>query len=138
MTAVTTRPYLVNCQNVMGLPARSAMPSTTTFADAPTAVFDVFTSQYSAATAAVGMAPDAKGELLAKVKTTLNTAIVLRNRLVKIVAAAEPPAPAEDASASHPGATAAQEVGFTLANAYFTRDSASFTCLSLGSSAAAI
>src|SRR3954452_7035580 len=42
------------------------------FADAPTAVFDVFTSQYSAATAAAGMSPDAKGDLLAKVKTTLN------------------------------------------------------------------
>jgi hypothetical protein len=64
------------------------------FADAPTAVFDVFTSQFNAATAAVGMAPDAKGELLAKVKTTLNTAIVLRNRLVKVVHAAAPPAPA--------------------------------------------
>jgi hypothetical protein len=64
------------------------------FADAPTAVFDVFTSQFNAATAAVGMAPDTKGELLAKVKTTLNTAIVLRNRLVKVVHAAAPPAPA--------------------------------------------
>jgi hypothetical protein len=66
------------------------------FADAPTAVFDVFTSQFNAATAAVGMAPDVKGELLAKVKTTLNTAIVLRNRLVKVVHAAAPPAPAAD------------------------------------------
>jgi hypothetical protein len=64
------------------------------FADAPTAVFDVFTSQFNAATAAVAMAPDVKGELLAKVKTTLNTAIVLRNRLVKVVHAAAPPAPA--------------------------------------------
>jgi hypothetical protein len=62
------------------------------FADGPTAVFDVFTSQYGAATGAVGMAPDATGQLLAKVKTTLNTAIVLRNRLVKIIAAAAPPA----------------------------------------------
>jgi hypothetical protein len=69
------------------------------FADAPTAVFDVFTSQYSAATAATGMAPDAKGELLAKVKTTLNTAIVLRNRLVKVIHTAAPPAPAEAGSA---------------------------------------
>jgi hypothetical protein len=64
------------------------------FADAPTAVFDVFTSQFNAATAAVGMAPDTKGDLLSKVKTTLNTAIVLRNRLVKVVHAAAPPAPA--------------------------------------------
>jgi hypothetical protein len=68
------------------------------FADAPTSVFDVFTSQYSAATAAVGMAPDTKGELLAKVKTTLNTAIVLRNRLVKVIHTAAPPAPAEAGS----------------------------------------
>jgi hypothetical protein len=63
------------------------------FADGPTAVFNVLTSQYDAATAAVGMAPDTKGNLLAKVKTTLDTAIVLRNRLVKVVHAAEPPAP---------------------------------------------
>jgi hypothetical protein len=70
------------------------------FADGVTAVFDVLTSQYGAATAAVGMAPDTKGELLAKVKTTLNTALVLRNRLVKVIHAAAPPAPADDASAS--------------------------------------
>ena len=63
------------------------------FADGPTAVFDVFTSQFNAATAAVGMAPDVKGALLARVQTTLNTAIVLRNRLVKVIHAAEPPAP---------------------------------------------
>ena len=69
------------------------------FADGVTAVFDVLTSQYGAATAAVGMAPDTKGELLGKVKTTLNTAIVLRNRLVKVIHAAAPPAPADDASA---------------------------------------
>jgi hypothetical protein len=62
-----------------------------TFADAPTAVFDVFTSQFNAATATVGMAPDTKGQLLAKVKTTLNAAIVLRNRLVKIIHAASRP-----------------------------------------------
>jgi hypothetical protein len=61
------------------------------FADAPTAVFNVLTSQYSAATAAVGMAPDASGNLLAKVKTTLNTAIILRNRLVQVIHAAAPP-----------------------------------------------
>jgi hypothetical protein len=63
------------------------------FADAPTAVFDVFTSQFNAATAAVGMLPDTDGNLLAKVQTALNTAVILRNRLVKIVRAAEPPAP---------------------------------------------
>jgi hypothetical protein len=66
------------------------------FADGVTAVFDVLTSQYSAATAAIGMAPDTTGDLLNKVKTTLNTAIVLRNRLVKVVHAAAPSAPAED------------------------------------------
>src|SRR5688572_13205290 len=38
VTAVTTRPYLVNCQNVIGVPARSAMPRTTTLAEAPMAV----------------------------------------------------------------------------------------------------
>jgi hypothetical protein len=68
------------------------------FADPPTAVFDVFTSQFNAATAAVGMAPDTKGDLLAKVKATLNTAIVLRNRLVKVIHTAAPPAPAEAGS----------------------------------------
>jgi hypothetical protein len=41
------------------------------------------------------MLPDVKGGLLNRVKTTLNTAIVLRNRLVKVVAAAAPPAPEE-------------------------------------------
>ena len=66
------------------------------FADGVTAVFDVLTSQYSAATAAVGAAPDTTGQLLAKVKTTLNTAIVLRNRLVKVIHQAAPPAPAGD------------------------------------------
>lgn len=67
------------------------------FADAATAVFSVFSSQYGAATASVGMLPDVTGNLLNRVKTTTNTAIVLRNRLVKIVAAAAPPAPPEDA-----------------------------------------
>ena len=65
------------------------------FADAATAVFSVFTSQYSAATASVGMLPDVKGNLLDRVKTSLNTAIVLRNRLVRIVAIAAPPEPEE-------------------------------------------
>jgi hypothetical protein len=70
------------------------------FADAATAVFSVLTSQYDAATSAVGMVPDTTGNLLNRVKTTLNTAIVLRNRLVKIVAAAAPPPPAEEAQAA--------------------------------------
>jgi hypothetical protein len=69
-------------------------------ADTPTAVFNVFTSQYDAATAAIGMVPDTTGNLLNRVRTVLNTAIVLRNRLVKIVAAAEPPVPADDAQAA--------------------------------------
>jgi hypothetical protein len=66
-----------------------------TFADTATAVFNVLTSQYSAATAAVGMLPDVQGALLTRVSTTLNTAIILRNRLVKTIAAAAPPAPPE-------------------------------------------
>jgi hypothetical protein len=69
-------------------------------ADTPTAVFSVFQGQYNAATAAVGMLPDVQGQLLQRVQTSLNTAIVLRNRLVKIVAAAAPPVPAEDAVAA--------------------------------------
>src|SRR6266545_6989005 len=44
----------------------SDAPAGPAFADGVTAVFNVFTSQYSAATAAAGMAPDTKGELLAK------------------------------------------------------------------------
>jgi hypothetical protein len=88
--------------------ASGGAPAGPAFADGPTAVFNVLTSQYSAATAAVGMAPDTKGELLAKVKTTLNTAIVLRNRLVKVVHAASPPAPAEADSVK---ARASQEEG---------------------------
>ena len=71
-------------------------PTGPAFADGVTAVFDVFTSQYNAATVAIGMAPDTKGDLLSRVKTTLNTAIVLRNRLVKVVHAAAPSAPAEE------------------------------------------
>ena len=77
--------------------ARTSQFAGPVFADAATAVFSVFTSQYSAATASVGMLPDVTGNLLNRVKTTTNTAIVLRNRLVKIVAAAAPPAPPEDA-----------------------------------------
>jgi hypothetical protein len=65
-------------------------------ADTPTAVFNVLTSQYAAATDATGMYPDTTGTLQGKVKLVLNTAIILRNRLVKAIAAAEPPAPAEE------------------------------------------
>ena len=71
--------------------ARTSQFAGPVFADAATAVFSVFGSQYSAATASVGMLPDVQGNLLTRVKTTTNTAIVLRNRLVKIVAAAAPP-----------------------------------------------
>jgi len=78
----------------------SGDPTGPAFADTPTAVFNVLASQYDAATAAVGMAPDTTGNLLSRVNTTLNTAIVLRNRLVKIVAAAAPPAPVDDAQAA--------------------------------------
>jgi hypothetical protein len=74
------------------------------FADAPTAVFNVLTSQYSAATAAVGMLPDTTGNLLNRVKTTLNTAIILRNRLVQIVATASPPV-ADEAQAAQDDVT---------------------------------
>ena len=77
------------------------------FADGPTAVFDVFTSQFNAATAAVGMAPDVKGALLTRVQTTLNTAVVLRNRLVKIIHAAEPPAPPVEDGRVHAHASGA-------------------------------
>jgi hypothetical protein len=85
------------------------------FADTPTAVFSVFQGQYDVATAAVGMLPDVQGGLLARVKTSLYTAIVLRNRLVKVVAAAEPPAPPEDARATGPSARAAQDDVVTFA-----------------------
>jgi hypothetical protein len=65
------------------------------FADTPTAVFNVLTSQYQAATTTAGLVADTKGSLLNRVKTSLNTALVLRNRIVKLVAAAAPPAPEE-------------------------------------------
>jgi hypothetical protein len=77
------------------------------FADAPTAAFNVLTSQYNAATAAAGMVPDVKGNLLNRARTTLNTAIVLRNRLVKIIHTAAPP-PVDDARVH---ARASQEEG---------------------------
>jgi hypothetical protein len=70
------------------------------FADTATAVFNVFQGQYNLATSAVGMLPDVQGALLQRVQTSLNTAIILRNRLVKIVAAAAPPVPPEDAQAA--------------------------------------
>src|SRR5829696_3857337 len=38
VTAATIRPYLVKVQKLIGLPAPSARPSTTTLAEAPTAV----------------------------------------------------------------------------------------------------
>jgi hypothetical protein len=66
------------------------------FADSPTATFDVLTSQFNAATSAVGMVPDVKGNLLKRVQTTLNTAVVLRNRLVKVVHTLAPPPPVEE------------------------------------------
>ncbi len=69
------------------------------FADTATAVFSVLTSQYSAATASVGMLPDTAGNLLNRVKTSLNTAVILRNRLVTIIHNAAPPEPPEDARA---------------------------------------
>jgi hypothetical protein len=78
------------------------------FADGPTAVFDVFTSQFNAATAAVGMLPDTQGNLLTKVQTALNTAVILRNRLVKIVHAAEPPAPPASDGRVHAHASGAE------------------------------
>jgi hypothetical protein len=83
------------------------------FADAPTAVFDVFTSQFNAATSAVGMVPDVKGNLLARVQTTLNTAVVLRNRLVKVIHAAAPPAPPAEDGRVHARSSGA-EVGATF------------------------
>jgi hypothetical protein len=78
------------------------------FADAPTAVFDVFTSQFNAATTAVGILPDVKGNLLNRVQTTLNTAVVLRNRLVKVIHAAAPPAPPASDGRVHAHASGAE------------------------------
>jgi hypothetical protein len=70
-----------------------------TFADTPTAVFDVFTNQFNAANAAVGMVPDTTGKLATRVTTAYNTAIILRNRLVKYIYTVAPPAPAAAAEA---------------------------------------
>ena len=83
------------------------------FADAPTAVFDVFTSQFNAATTAVGMVPDVKGNLLSRVQTTLNTAVVLCNRLVKVIHAATPPAPSAEDGKVH-AHTSGAPVGATF------------------------
>lgn len=83
------------------------------FADAPTAVFDVFTSQFNAATTAVGLVPDAKGNLLARLQTTINTAVVLRNRLVKVIHAAAPPAPPAEEGRVH-AHTSGAPVGATF------------------------
>jgi hypothetical protein len=85
-------------------------PAGPAFADTPTAVFNVLTSQYAAATDAAGMYPDTTGTLQSKVKLVLDSAIILRNRLVKAIAAAEPPAPAEEGRVH---AHASQEEGET-------------------------
>lgn len=69
------------------------------FADAPTAVFNVLTSQYDAATTAVGLLPETKGNLLKRVQATLNTAVILRNRLVQVIHQIAP-TPVDDARAS--------------------------------------
>jgi len=89
--------------------ARASQFAPPVLADTPTAVFSVFQGQYNVATTAVGMLPDVQGALLARVKTSLYTAIVLRNRLVKVIAAAAPPAPAEEGSVGSPSARAAQD-----------------------------
>jgi hypothetical protein len=94
--------------------ASGGAPVGPAFADAPTAVFDVFTSQFNAATTAAGMVPDAKGKLLARVQTTLNTAVVLRNRLVKVIHAAAPPAPPAAAGRVRAHASGGAVVGGTF------------------------
>jgi hypothetical protein len=82
------------------------------FADNPTAVFDVFMSQYGAVTASTGMYPDTTGSLQSKDALVFNTALILRNRLVKAIAAAEPPAPPE---ARRNASAAGAPVGTTYA-----------------------
>jgi hypothetical protein len=57
----------------------------------------------------MGMLPDVTGNLLTRVTTTAKTAINLRNRVVKLVLAAAPPAAAA-AKATAPKARAAQDV----------------------------
>jgi hypothetical protein len=71
------------------------------FADTPTAVFNVLASQFAAATAAIGMYPDTTGALQDKERLVLTTSIVLRNRIVKAVQAAEPPTAAEASVKAH-------------------------------------
>jgi hypothetical protein len=66
------------------------------FADAPTAVFSVLTSQYDSATQTIGMLNDATGVTLTRVSTTLNRALTVRRQLVNFVRTSAPP-PAEDA-----------------------------------------
>jgi hypothetical protein len=73
----------------------SGDPTGPVLADVPTAVFNVLTSQYDAATTAIGLLADTTGNLLNRVRTTVNTAVILRNRIVRLVAAAAPPAPEE-------------------------------------------
>jgi hypothetical protein len=77
----------------------SGDPTGPVFADAPTAVFNVLTSQYDAATTAVGLLPETKGNLLKRVQATLNTAVILRNRLVQVIHQIAP-TPVDDARAS--------------------------------------
>jgi hypothetical protein len=91
-----------NYRSTRFLLARASQDDATgpVFADTPTAVFSVFTGQYNAVTAAVGMLPDVQGGLLTRVQTTLNTALVLRNRLVTIVHNAAPAVPPEEARAA--------------------------------------
>jgi hypothetical protein len=60
------------------------------------------------------MVPDVKGNLLNRVQAVLNTAVVLRNRLVKVVHAAEPPAPPAADGRIHARASGA-EGGATFA-----------------------
>jgi hypothetical protein len=82
------------------------------FADTPTSVFDVFTSQFNAVTSVANIVPDVKGDLLARAQTTINAAIVLRNRLVTVVHDATPPAPpATDGRAHVSGAPVAAGYG---------------------------
>ncbi len=68
-----------------------------TFADTPTAVFSVLTSQYSAVTQTVDMLNDATAAGLNDVTTTLDRALTLRDRLVQFIHTNAPPPDAEEA-----------------------------------------
>jgi hypothetical protein len=68
-------------------------PAGPAFADAPTSVFDVFTSQFNAATASAGMLPDATGAALTGVTGTITAAQTLRSRLVRFIHTKEPTPP---------------------------------------------